>query len=41
MDAENTYLTTFWASASKRRWLRMAFKIKAKMKIISAANKIY
>ena len=38
MDAENTYLTIFWASASKQRWLRMAFKIKAEMKIISSAN---
>lgn len=39
VDVENTYLTTFWASASKCRSLRMAFKIKAKIQIISAANR--
>lgn len=41
MDAENSDLTTFWALASKWRWLRMAFKIKTKMKVNRAANNVF
>lgn len=41
VDAENSDLTTFWALASKWRWLRMAFKIKTKMKVNRAANNVF
>lgn len=38
VDEENTYLATFWASASKQRWLRMAFEIKVKVLPITSSN---